>query len=411
MAILLDWLSKQGSWIKYGGGPGNNGKTKRHYAGQIIKQFEEAGVQSSHHINQVTNKISELEQSYRKAADFLANTGSGLESPGDIDKEKFKRCKYYDVLAPILGEKGASRPLATNHDPDTDDEEVIMLDNSAEGTPIMKDHSTGKMKSSPSIAALSEGAKKVSKNFGSPFCRTDCFSKTKKSKVSHGGTATKAKQKVSIRTTEKKKPSKKVSGESLMEEFKEIREKEMTAKLQEVEAKLLAAKVAAKDKLVAIETKKRAAEAQLQVAERSRKLELRSAFLRERASLKEQGVPQAEIDLVLPLSEIIENNAPSAPHFRKPVSVQHVDVCPPPVEAENCTALTIESASSAESASDNGESSAQEDVVESTDDESVAYIFSHANPNYVESDGNDDDDDPCLGWGPAFTVTGFNKRM
>ena len=41
-------------------------------------------------INQVTNKISELEQSYRRASDFLINTGSGLEGPGDIDKEKFK---------------------------------------------------------------------------------------------------------------------------------------------------------------------------------------------------------------------------------------------------------------------------------------------------------------------------------
>ena len=78
MAILLDWLSKQGNWIKYGGGPGNNGKTKRHYAGKIIKRFEKAGVQSSHHINQVVNKISELEQSYKKAVVFLANTGKIL---------------------------------------------------------------------------------------------------------------------------------------------------------------------------------------------------------------------------------------------------------------------------------------------------------------------------------------------
>jgi len=115
MAILLDWLTEQGNWTKYRGGPGNNGKTKGHYAQQIIKRFEEAGVQSTRHINQVTKKICELEQSYRKAVDFLANTGSGLESPGDIDEEKFKRCKYYDILAPILGERGASRPLATNH--------------------------------------------------------------------------------------------------------------------------------------------------------------------------------------------------------------------------------------------------------------------------------------------------------
>ena len=63
-----------------------------------------------------------------------------------------------------------------------------------------------------------------------------------------------------------------------------------------MEAKLLAAKVEAKDKLVAIETKKRAAEAQLQVAERSRKLEFCSAFLLQRISLKEQRVPQDEID-------------------------------------------------------------------------------------------------------------------
>jgi len=175
MTILLDWLTEQGNWTKYRGGPGNNGKTKGHYAQQIIKRFEEAGVQSTRHINQVTKKICELEQSYRKAVDFLANTGSGLESPGDIDEEKFKRCKYYDILAPILGERGASRPLATNHDPDTDDEEVILLDDSAEGTPVTKDDLTSKMKSSPSIAALSEGTKEVSKNFGSPFRRKDSF--------------------------------------------------------------------------------------------------------------------------------------------------------------------------------------------------------------------------------------------
>jgi len=119
-------------------------------------------------------------------------------------------------------------------------------------------------------------------------------------------------------------------------------------------------------------------------------------------------VLQAEIDLVLPLSEIIGNNAASAPHLPKPVSVQRIDVGYPPVETENCVALTVQSASSAESTSADKESSDEEEEAESADDESVAYILRYANANVVESD--EEDDDACLLWGPAFVDTSCKKK-
>ena len=57
-----------------------------------------------------------LEQSYREAIDFISNTGSGITDEKSLQDAITSRCPHYDILKEVMWDRPSSRPLITNED-------------------------------------------------------------------------------------------------------------------------------------------------------------------------------------------------------------------------------------------------------------------------------------------------------
>lgn len=114
MEVLIDWITTEGNWAKYCGGAGNNGKSKRAHRKDItILIKRKLGIDRTE--LQLANKISTLERSFKAATDWIANTGQGLDNPGDVEAYvKDKLCPLYYDLEAVMAERPNARPLGTN---------------------------------------------------------------------------------------------------------------------------------------------------------------------------------------------------------------------------------------------------------------------------------------------------------
>ncbi len=57
-------------------------------------------------------KIARMEEEYKKAFNFVTNTGQGLmEEEKDLTEIVKKMCPYYYELDPIMGNRASTKPL------------------------------------------------------------------------------------------------------------------------------------------------------------------------------------------------------------------------------------------------------------------------------------------------------------
>jgi len=100
----------------YRGGRISNGKTGMAKKEQIWKMLSEkiaeAGITVARNEKSVGAKIARMEGEYKKAFDFVSNTGQGLMDDGeDITETVKKMCPYFYDLDPIMGTRASTRPL------------------------------------------------------------------------------------------------------------------------------------------------------------------------------------------------------------------------------------------------------------------------------------------------------------
>ena len=79
LSILLDWLTTATNYTKFRGGDATCNKKKTAHAKDMLMSMKAAGI---HHrtVKTILEKINDLEGKYRKASDWLANTGAGVEA-------------------------------------------------------------------------------------------------------------------------------------------------------------------------------------------------------------------------------------------------------------------------------------------------------------------------------------------
>ncbi|KAL3927281.1 MAG: hypothetical protein SGARI_005367 [Bacillariaceae sp.] len=120
MEVLMDWITTEGNHAECCGCTGNKGKSKSQFQKELSLLIK-AKTGADRTDKQVENKINTIERQFKKASDWLANTGAGLDDPGSIKTYVLKLCPvYYDVEA-VMSERPNARPLATNEDSDSDE--------------------------------------------------------------------------------------------------------------------------------------------------------------------------------------------------------------------------------------------------------------------------------------------------
>lgn len=115
LRILLDWLLQEGHYSRYRG-KDNNGKRKLAYGIQLSNKMKLAGCRFVRTPQAVVKKITDIEDKFVKAHDWVNNTGQGVrERDGEETFESVvrQRCKWYFELEPIMANRSKAKPKAT----------------------------------------------------------------------------------------------------------------------------------------------------------------------------------------------------------------------------------------------------------------------------------------------------------
>ena len=82
----------------------------------IAAQINARGCKSQRYGADVKAQIAKLESSFRKASDFLNQTGAGIEDEDTLRECVVKRCPFYYELEDAFGNRPNNQPLATEQD-------------------------------------------------------------------------------------------------------------------------------------------------------------------------------------------------------------------------------------------------------------------------------------------------------
>ena len=119
--VLLSWWTTEGNWSRYCGGEGT-GESKMSIANEVARLIQAAGCLGKRTGKDVQNKIKSMSDHYKKAVDWLTQSGNGCDDQ-TIHQKVTSICYYFYDLDPIMGSKNSSRPWTLNPDDSSDDEE------------------------------------------------------------------------------------------------------------------------------------------------------------------------------------------------------------------------------------------------------------------------------------------------
>ena len=127
-SVVLDWWTTGDNWSMYKGGKTVSGKIsvqkKEQTWKMLSKKIADAGITVARNAKSVGAKLARMEADYKKAYDFVSNTGQGLMEEGkDITEYVKKLCPFYYVLDPVMASRASTKPLAMFDSAEGDEDE------------------------------------------------------------------------------------------------------------------------------------------------------------------------------------------------------------------------------------------------------------------------------------------------
>lgn len=107
MSVLLDWITTKNNYDRFNRGTRNNvtGETKYAISMEIVNAITEAGIIAPRSQEAVIAKISQLETDYDSAHDWLIGVGSTIANEATVRAALLMRCRYYYDLYDVMQDR------------------------------------------------------------------------------------------------------------------------------------------------------------------------------------------------------------------------------------------------------------------------------------------------------------------